>query len=117
SAVFEALESESCVELVRLPSRNCVGERPPRCRRRLESPITPTTIDIETINRRSTDDWTAVHRHVHDASPASQHPQLSQHGELGQGRRHGVSHHRYVSPLGVTVVSIKVASHYETALV
>ena len=68
-ACGEAIKSECFCVRVGLIRCDQMSKTPTRSRGRLEAAITPSAIEVETVNVRLVNDGGSVHRHVHNASP------------------------------------------------
>jgi hypothetical protein len=102
---------------VRLVTREQMRKAPARRGRRLEAAVAPAAIEIKTVVRRAIDDGRAVHRHIHDAAPGTQHA----HAPDGRHQRHrlltDILDSRQVASLGIRVVAVDIAAEDETTLV
>src|SRR5882757_2532708 len=100
-----------------LVARQQVREAPARSRRRLEAAVAPAGVEIETTYRRSVDDGGAVHRHVNETAPGTQHAYPADRRHQRHAALTDVFDGREVAALGVGVVAVDIAAEHQAALV
>ena len=96
---------------------NSVSKGPAGCWGCFESAIAPAAVEIEPFNMGAVDDWRAIHRHIHNATPHAQKPHTAEHGEYGHCPLADIFNNGQVSALGVGIIAVYISAKDQAALI
>src|SRR5713226_5710079 len=113
----EAVETERRRDGMRLVESNQMSQATAAGGNRLEASRAPAPAQVKPPYRSSIDDWGAIGHHVHDASPASQDAQPSEHGHERHRAGANILDSRQIAALRVRVVRVDIAAKHQPALV